>query len=133
MHYYVQESRKFQLLFIMGKRDHVKNAYPCRQNELYDTAETAWNMFVLHLGDFTKFKRTYSTKFYEERMHDLEKAKNIKSRKIMQQEFTELRKEMGLAKRDLLFYFRSTKQFIKGIKPAEMDKKIYMEVTRADY
>src|SRR6185436_3149152 len=110
-----------------------KNAYPCRQQELYETAETAWNLFVLHLGDFTKFKGSYSTKFYEERMQELERAKSIKSLRVIQQEFTALRKEMVFAKKDLLFYYRWTKQFIKGMKRASTDKKIYMEVTRADY
>ena len=117
----------------MGKRDQEKNSYPCRQHELYDTAETAWNLFVLHLGDFTKFKGSYSTQFYEERMHDLERAKNIKSRKVMQQEFTDLRKKMVLAKKDLLFYYRCTRQYIKDMKHVSWDEGIYMEVNKPDY
>ncbi|MEP7169287.1 MAG: hypothetical protein ABI855_07940 [Bacteroidota bacterium] len=110
-----------------------KNTYPCRQHELYDIAETTWNLFVLHLGDFTKFKGSYSTKFYEVRMQDLENAKSIKSRSVMQQEFTELRKEMVFAKKDLLFYYRCTKQYISSMKETDLDKKIYMEVNKSDY
>ncbi|HKR06590.1 MAG TPA: hypothetical protein VJY62_18290 [Bacteroidia bacterium] len=117
----------------MGKRDQEKNSYPCRQHELYDTAETAWNLFVLHLGDFTKFKKSYSTKFYEERMQDLERAKSIKNRTVLQQEFTELRKEMALAKKDVLYYYRCTLQYIKGKGPVSPDKGIYFEVNKSDY
>jgi hypothetical protein len=51
----------------------------------------------------------------------------------MQQEFTELRKEMTLAKKDVLYYYRCTLQYIKIRGHVSSDKGIYFEVSKSDY
>lgn len=118
----------------MGRKPKSEtNSYPCRQEELYETADSAWSLFVLHIGDFTKLNSSYGFKYYEDRMRDLENAKNINSRTVMQLELTRLRKELVSAKGELLRYYRSTKLFIKGMRNNSTENGIYLGINKPDY
>ncbi len=53
----------------------ARNIYPYSQEQLYATAEIAWNMYLLYIGDFDQFNMAYTTQFYEARIKEIKDSK----------------------------------------------------------
>jgi hypothetical protein len=108
----------------------AKNIYPCSQEQLYATAETAWNLHLINIGDFTKFRKAYSTHNYEEKVQEIKLAMQMKPLKASKKELLLIKSELVAAKKDVLHNYKCTVEFIKMNKsdtiiPFESNTKRY--------
>lgn len=89
----------------------AENKYPCTQSELYLVAEQTWNLFLLHIGDFTSFRNNYSIEFYEKRLQELNRAKQIKDKQELLSDVTRARNELTDAVREILHCFKCLAEY----------------------
>ncbi len=91
----------------------ARNIYPCSQVQLYATAEIAWNMCLLHIGDFAQFNKTYTILFYEERIKEIKQTAEQKPLHQLKRELKELKTKLIDAKKDVLHNYKCMLEFIK--------------------
>ncbi len=92
------------------------NNYPCSQEQLYLTAETAWNLYLINIGDFAQFRKAYTTQYYEENMQKIKAAVQMKSQRILKKELLLIKKKLLAAKKDVLHNYKCTVEFIEMYK-----------------
>jgi hypothetical protein len=83
----------------------AKNIYPCSQEQLYTIADSAWNLYLLHIGDFTAFSKTFTLELYEQKVKDIMKAAQMKTQPVLKKELLQVKKQLIAAKKNVLYNY----------------------------
>ena len=114
------------------------NIYPCSQDNLYAAAEAAWNLYLVNIGDFSSFSKSYTTHIFEMRLKEIQRAKQIKTIKELNNMQTALKKELISEKKEVLHHYKCMTEFVKMNKtnhfiPLVNIKKTYRKATNNDW
>jgi hypothetical protein len=114
------------------------NLYPCSQDDLYTAADTAWNLYLLNIGDFASFSKSYTTRLFEIRTKEIQRAKEIITIKELNRKQSALKKQLISAKKDVLHHYKCMTEFVKMNKtehiiPLLNVKKTYRKATNNDW